>query len=302
MTAGVPMTEAPEQGSSSRFVIRRILAAFGPATLSSGALEGAADLAARLGAELEALFVEDTTLLQWTELPFIRQVSLHGLPTAPISPPELELQLRALSADAQNRLAALAAPRRLRWSFRIARGQVRGEVVAAAMGADLLVLGSTSRPFGREALFDPSVRSLIGPVRGPVLLLRAAQPPHGPVHVVIEAADQAGRLLDAAVMIAGTRAAGPVATVWVAEAPLARKLAEEVARARSAVRVQRLSDPAAHEALISAVAGGTLVLSARSSLLERQTWWQDFARGRCALLLVRSVVTDLQGGDAGARD
>jgi nucleotide-binding universal stress UspA family protein len=104
------MTEAPEQGSSGDFVIRRILAAFGPATLSSGALEAAADLAVRFNAELETLFVEDTALLEWTELPFIRQLSLYGLPATPISQRELELQLRALSADAQRRLAALAVP------------------------------------------------------------------------------------------------------------------------------------------------------------------------------------------------
>jgi nucleotide-binding universal stress UspA family protein len=281
------MTKAPHEGSGEGFIVRRILAAFGPATLSTGALEGAANLAARLGAELETLFVEDTALLEWTELPFIRQLSLYGLPATPISQRELELQLRALSADAQRRLAALAVPRQLRWSFRIARGQVQGEVVAAATHADLLVLGSTSRPFAREALFEPSVRALIGLIRAPVLLLRSEQPPRGPVHVVIEASDQAGRLLDAAVMMADTRADSPVATVWVAEAPMQRELEGEVAHARFVVRVQGLSDPTSNEALISAVAGGTLVLSATSRLLELQTWWQHFARARCVLLLVR---------------
>jgi hypothetical protein len=107
------------------------------------------------------------------------------------------------------------------------------------------------------------------------------------VHVVIEASDQAGRLLDAAVMMAGTRADSPIATVWVAEAPMQRQLEGEVARARFVVRVRRLSDPAGNEALIRAVAGGTLVLSATSRFLELQTWWQHFARARCALFLVR---------------
>jgi len=158
----------------------------------------------------------------------------------------------------------------------------------APPGADLLVLGSTSRPFAREALFEHSVRSLIGPVRAPVLLLRSEQPPpRGPVHVVIEASDQAGRILDAAVMIAGTGADSPIATVWVAEASMQRELEGELARARFVVRVPRLSDPAGNEALISAVAGGTLVLSATSRLLALQTWWQHFARARCALFLVR---------------
>jgi hypothetical protein len=81
--------------------------------MSAGVLEGAADLAGRLGAELETLFVEDIALLQWTELPFIRQVGLHGLAGTPVSPRELELQFRALAAEAQRRLAAIAALQQL---------------------------------------------------------------------------------------------------------------------------------------------------------------------------------------------
>jgi hypothetical protein len=205
----------------------------------------------------------------------------------PVSQNELELQLRALSAEAQRRLAAFAGPRHLRWSFRIARGQVQGEVVAAAMHADLLVLGSTSRPFAREALFDPAVLSLIGPVSTPVLLLRSEQAARGPVHVVLEAAGKADRLLGAAIAMASTGADRPVVTVWLAEAAMEQAMAGEAARARFVVRVQDLLERKGDEALISAVAGGTLVLSATSGLLELQTWWPHFARGRCALLLVR---------------
>jgi hypothetical protein len=47
------------------------------------------------------------------------------------------------------------------------------------------------------------------------------------------------------------------------------------------------SGPAGLERLIGSVAGGTLVLSAASSLLELQTWWHQFARARCAVLMVR---------------
>jgi hypothetical protein len=155
------------------------------------------------------------------------------------------------------------------------------------MHADLLVLGSTSRPFGREALFDPAVRSLIGPVRTPVLLLRSEQAARGPVHVVLEAAGRTDRLLDAAIAMATTGPDRPVVTVWLAEAAMERTMPGVAARARFVVRVQDLLDRKGDEALISAVAGGTLVLSATSGLLELQTWWRHFARGRCALLLVR---------------
>jgi nucleotide-binding universal stress UspA family protein len=281
------MTERPEQDSSGRFVIRRILAAFGPATMSAGVLEGAADLAGRLGAEFETLFVEDIALLQWTELPFIRQVGLHGLAGMAVSPRDLELQFRALAGEAQRKLAAVAALQQLRWSFRVARGQVPDEVIAAAVNADLLVLGSSSRPVGRETLLEPSVRLLIGAVKAPVLLLRPAQPLRGPVHVVLESQDAVERLLEAAMVMAGSYAESSTITAWKPEVAPGREPDDEFASAAAALRVQRFASPEGIDTLIGSVAGGTLVLNARSGLLELQTWWRHFAGARCALLLVR---------------
>jgi hypothetical protein len=53
------------------------------------------------------------------------------------------------------------------------------------------------------------------------------------------------------------------------------------------MQVRRFWGPEGIEALIGAVAGGTLVLGATSRLLKLDRWWQQFARARCALLLVR---------------
>jgi nucleotide-binding universal stress UspA family protein len=287
MTVVARMTEAPGRGSRAGFVIRRILAAFGPATMSAGALAGAVDLAGRLRAELETLFVEDIALLQWTELPFVRPVSLHGPASTPVSQRELELQFRALAAEAQARLMAFAAPQQLRWSFRTARGQILGEVSAAAAQTDLLVLASSSRPIAREALLEPSVRSLIDNVGAPVLLLRPEQPPSGPMHVVLEPGTETSKLLEAAVVMAGGPADRPIVTAWMPEGALAGETPDDIVRAAPLVRVRSFSSPEGIEALIRAVAGGTLVVGATSSLIKLNSWWQHYARARCALLLVR---------------
>ena len=281
------MTRQTPPSSGGGLAIRRILAAFGPASLSSGALAGAVDLAGRLGAELETLFVEDVALLQWTELPFVRPVSLHGRGSIPLSPGELELQFRALATDARARLTAFAAQRQLRWSFRTARGQMVREVRAAAAQTDLLVLASSSRPIAREALLEPSVRSLIELVGAPVLLLRSERPPSGPMHVVLEPGAEAERLLEAAVVIAGGVADHARVTAWMLEDALAREMPDDIVRTAPAIRMRRFSAPEGIEALITEVAGGTLVLNATSSLIRLNSWWQHFARARCALLLVR---------------
>ena len=281
------MTEAPAQSARAGLIIRRILAAFGPATLSPGALAGAVDLAGRLGAELDTLFVEDVTLLRWSELPFVRQVALHGQVPSPLSQGELELQFRALAADARTRLTAFTASQQLRCSFRIARGPIAGEVIAAAAQTDLLVLGSSSRPIAREALLEPSVRQLIGSVERPVLLLRPEQAPRDPVHVVLEDLTETGKLVDAARALATAFGKASFITVWApSEIPFERALEQELGDRAPAIRVQRYVDVPPVDTLLGAVGSGTLVLSAGSPLLRVQSWWPQYARARCALLTV----------------
>jgi hypothetical protein len=68
---------------------------------------------------------------------------------------------------------------------------------------------------------------------------------------------------------------------------LAGETPDDIVRAAPLVRVRSFSSPEGIEALIRAVAGGTLVVGATSSLIKLNSWWQHYARARCALLLVR---------------
>ena len=128
---------------------------------------------------------------------------------------------------------------------------------------------------------------MIGSVQAPILLLRSAQPRRGPVHVVLEPYDDTNKLLAAALAMAGGHGESSVITGWQPE-PVPEKHARDLLPwAAPELRMRSFSSPTDLERLIVSVAGGTLVLSATSSLLELQTWWHQFARARCALLLVR---------------
>jgi nucleotide-binding universal stress UspA family protein len=282
------MAEVRDRELPPELAIRRILAAFGPGTLSTTALGGAVDLAARLGAEIETLFVEDTALLELTELPFVRQLGLA--PSSGDHPlrRDLELQLRALASEGQKRLAALAAAQAVRWSFARVRGPLAEIVGRAAERADLLLLGSGSRPIAREARLDPSVRALVARATRPVLLLPPQRSPAGPVHVLLEPADQAGRLLDLALAVA----AGAGVSAWGAEADLAGRL--EAPLADDAIRMRRVrlrplrrSPPGGFEELMASGTEGIVVVSAASGLLGLEGWWRGVAGARCTLLLAR---------------
>ena len=286
------MAEMRGQPPEPGLAIRRILAAFGPGTLGTTALGGAVDLAARLGAELETLFVEDTALLELTELPFVRQVGLSPSSGARPLRSDLELQLRALAAEGEKRLTALAASRQVRCSFRSVRGPMAETVGRAAEGADLLLLGSGSRPIAREARLDPSVRALLIRATRPVLLLRPEQPPCGPVHVLLEPGDEARRLLDVALAVAARYTAGAEVSAWGMEPDLVERLqgqlAEDTGRMHQVrLRARRRAAPGGLEELMAAGAEGILVVSAASGLLGLEGWWRGVAGARCTLLLAR---------------
>jgi nucleotide-binding universal stress UspA family protein len=130
---------------------RRILVALDDSAPSNEALLAAAALAARVGAHLEGLFVEDVNLLRAAALPFASEISVPSGALRRVDRPQVEAQLRAVAAAACAALAAAARPQRIAWSFRVARGQLSVALVEAATTADLLVLGRHGHRAGATA-------------------------------------------------------------------------------------------------------------------------------------------------------
>lgn len=123
----------------------RIVLALDLSPRSRVALETAALLAAALDVELVGVFVEDINLLHLCGLPFAREVGLLSPGLRPFSVQEVERELNREAAEVQQRLAATAERLGLRWSFRVARGQIAAELFALANEPDLVVLGKRAR-------------------------------------------------------------------------------------------------------------------------------------------------------------
>jgi nucleotide-binding universal stress UspA family protein len=113
------------------------LDAFG---LSASALDQAVRLAARMGARLEGIFVEDIELLQLAELPFIREVRLQSRSEANMNPARMEQEFRVLARRAERLLGEKAARHNVNWTFRIWRGSIDSDLLNAVMDADVLSL------------------------------------------------------------------------------------------------------------------------------------------------------------------
>ena len=133
------MTEGDDyrrHGRGSDLSVRRIVVALDSSAHATAALEAAAALDERLQAELEGLFVEGIDLLNLAGLPFGSEFSLTTGSRRPFDTKALEEQLRQEAARVRRALDAAAQRARVHATFRVARGRVPAEVMAAAEGAD----------------------------------------------------------------------------------------------------------------------------------------------------------------------
>lgn len=160
--------KAAERESS----IRRILVALDASPHSLAALEAGAALAARLQAELLGLFVEDINLLRFAALPFAREVGLFSATLRRLESREVEWQLRAQAERARRALTLIAGQSQLRASFRVARGPVAAQVLAAAAEADLVTLGRVGWSAAAPGRLGSTVRAVLASAQRPVLILQ----------------------------------------------------------------------------------------------------------------------------------
>ena len=121
--------------------IRKIIIGLDASPHSLAALEVAAILAEKYEAELVGIYVEDINLIRVAALPFVREVDYFSTNVRQVDTSQVERHLHAQARMAQRALAAIGTEARLRWSFRISRGLVSAELLAAALEADLFILG-----------------------------------------------------------------------------------------------------------------------------------------------------------------
>jgi len=168
---------------------RRILVAADGSSESRAVLAAAARLAASMEAELAGLFVEDVELLRLAGLPFVREASVSSGVFRLLEASDVERQFRVAAERAREAFREAAAPWGLRSSFRVVRGRVIPEILAAAVGAGLAATGKRSghgRP-GRR--LGATARSLIARVATPVLVGGRRSLFRGPA-VVLSAASE----------------------------------------------------------------------------------------------------------------
>ena len=147
-------------------------------------LRAAADAASRMNTELTGLFIEDINLLNLAAMPFASEVCFPSATRREMDVGRLESSLRALAGEAQRALETVARRAALRSSFRVARGALLAELLAAASETDVVVAGTLSRT---SALSELSVVCLASVAREAVagLVRELAPSVRGRITVVV---------------------------------------------------------------------------------------------------------------------
>jgi len=251
--------------------IRRILVGVDASPLGLAALDAAFTLAARLGAECDAVFVADVNLARLVSHPHVHTYSLASARRHPVDGATLARALELQQATARHAHRRAAEIHRVGGAFIVRQGRVAAELLDAAPAADLICLGwsGRARP-GRLPRLGSTTRRLLAEAPRPVLALR--HPASGPVMALWDGSEPSRRAL----AIAAALAAGAVdllipdndpVTVLRLEAAAQDLLAEMGAtgRHRTAGRLARCLAGAAADGVL--VAAGVPVDEVACSLL-----------------------------------
>ncbi|MDR4505049.1 MAG: universal stress protein [Candidatus Scalindua sp.] len=141
--------------------IRHILVALDGSPHSLAALEAAADMAAYLNAGLSGIFIEDINLLNLADLSFIKQVDTFSASLRPIDRQHISRQFRMQAIRARNALEQVADRTHIQWSFRVIRGHVTAEIMAAASEADIVILGKAGWSPTREKRLGTTAQKIL---------------------------------------------------------------------------------------------------------------------------------------------
>jgi len=215
------MNKADREGA-----IRRIVVALDASPHSLAALRTAAELAARLDAELLGIYVQDINLLRVAELPFSREITIYSAAPRELDRRQMEQQLRSQARQAKRALAEVARKNNLTWSFVIARGLIETELLTFAQESDLFLLGKSG--WSRRSHLGSTARVIVR--RAPKMTMIVQHGIHlgPPVGVIYDGTPLARKALVAATNMLH-RQEGFLAIIILAEsADLARKYQREI--------------------------------------------------------------------------
>lgn len=179
--------------------IRRILVALDASPHSLAALKLAAELAARLDAELIGIYVEDINLFRLAELQISHEVGSHSARVREINSQHIQRQLRAQARRARQALALIAESAELRWSFRTTRGLIPTELLSATDEADLVILGKAG--WSKRRHLGSTAQTLVVQSPRHTLIIQSGVRIGRPIMVIYDGSEPGRKALETALTL-----------------------------------------------------------------------------------------------------
>jgi nucleotide-binding universal stress UspA family protein len=156
--------------AGERRPIQRILVALDASSHSLAGLEAAVALAASHRAEILGIYVEDINLLRLAEMPFASEFGQFSARRRKLDTGGLESQLRTRAERARLALIQRAETAGLTWAFRVVRGSIPEELIAATQETDLIILGQ--RGWSNFSQVGSTTQTIVTQARRLTLILR----------------------------------------------------------------------------------------------------------------------------------
>jgi len=179
--------------AATELPVRRVTAVLDAGGPSGHVLQVAAELAARLHVEVQAVQIEDANLLRLSELGIARMVSLFDA-ARPLLPGEAAASFARLAADAQAALKSAAQALGLAWSFQV----LHGDLAESVGPGELLVIHFPRQALAVDQRFVASIwTATAGRAAGVMLVDRRPVRP-APAVLITERSDAGTRALQVA--------------------------------------------------------------------------------------------------------
>jgi nucleotide-binding universal stress UspA family protein len=141
-------------------------------------VQAASELALRSGAELRALFIEEEDWYKASRVSFSYQVSSVTGTITPLDEALMTKQSRAHSSLLERMIVNHSRQMNIQCTYQAVRGPVIRELMEAATGHDLIVIGRNRVPDGSRTKLGGKARFLVENCPTPVLVWNG--PPHWP--------------------------------------------------------------------------------------------------------------------------
>ena len=181
------------------------------------AIEAAVRVAQAFQSGIETLFVEDMNLFEMASFPFVREISLTGRKSRPLSSDEMEQEFRLAFASLQRRIEALARAADVPIRQRIVRDDPTAALAATCAECGPWNVVALAEPFG--TLSSEALRLLfeaVADATGLILVGPKAQRTSGPIIVAVEEVERLPSMIRAGDRLAAVTG-GPLVILPIAD-------------------------------------------------------------------------------------